>query len=60
MVNLPTIKPKVKLFGLVRDADGHPNIDDPSTLPPEVIALMTTEERAEFGVTLPIDWEKGD
>lgn len=43
--------PEVQIFGLVRDAEGRPKIDDPSTLHPAQKVMMTPEERAEFGVT---------
>jgi hypothetical protein len=33
-----------KAYGLVRDADGNPVIDDPDTLPPEIQDMLTDEE----------------
>lgn len=41
---------KVQLFGLVRDKDGNPRIDDPENLPPQIAAMLTPEERATYGV----------
>lgn len=43
-------KPKVVMYGLVRDKDGRPKIDDPENLPPPIAEMLTPEERAEFGV----------
>ena len=37
-------------FGLIRDKDGKPRIDDPSTLHPGIASMMTPEERTEFNV----------
>ena len=33
-----------KAYGLVRDADGNPIIDDPENLHPEIKKLLTDEE----------------
>ena len=46
------LKPKVKLYGLVRDANGLPKIDgDPNELHPAIKAMLTPEEREELGVS---------
>lgn len=37
-------------YGLVRDKTGRPRIDDPATLHPVQIAMLTPEERAELGI----------
>lgn len=56
---MKTAPPKLKaqMFALVRDKDGRPKIDDPSTLHPSQIAMLTPEERAEFGVELPENYQ---
>ena len=43
--------PKVQMFGLVRDKDGRPVIDDPKTLHPAIVAMLTEAEKAELGVS---------
>lgn len=35
---------RVKAFGLVRDKDGNPKIDNPDTLPQELKDLLTDAE----------------
>lgn len=47
------MKPKVKLYGIVRDKNGKPKVDDPSTLHPAQIAMLTKEEREELGLKEP-------
>ncbi len=42
--------PKVQLFGLVRDRDGNPVIDDPKNLHPAIKAMLTEAEKARYGV----------
>jgi len=37
-------------YGLVRDRNGKPKIDDPSKLHPSVVAMLTEQERAELGL----------
>lgn len=37
-------------FGMIRDKDGKPSIDDPSTLHPAQIFLLTDQERADLGL----------
>lgn len=37
-------------FGLVRDRDGNPKIDDPSSLHPSLVQMLTVEERQRFGL----------
>lgn len=37
-------------FALVRDQNGKPRIDDPSTLHPKHLCMMTTEEKEELGL----------
>ena len=39
-----------KGVGLVRDAAGKPRIDDPSTLHPLQIGMLSPEEKDQFGV----------
>lgn len=46
----PLPKPKIQLFGLVRDKDGKPVVDDPKNLHPALKAMLTPAERAELGV----------
>lgn len=42
---------KYQMFGLVRDgATGKPKVDDPSTLHPMQIGMMSKVERAELGL----------
>lgn len=43
-------RPKVRLFGLVRDKDGNPKVDDPHNLPPEIKAMLTEAERKRLGI----------
>lgn len=44
-------KPKVKLFGLVRDKDGKPKIEgDPKDLHPAIKAMLSEEERKEMEI----------
>lgn len=37
-------------YGLVRDKNGRPRIDDVSNLHPALIAMLTDEERLELGI----------
>ncbi len=53
MTHAAAPRTQVKLYGLVRDAEGRPVVDDPSTLPPPIIAMLTPQEREELGVSLP-------
>lgn len=39
---------KVTLYGLVRDANGKPLIDDVLTVHPEIVKLLTDSERADL------------
>jgi len=39
-----------KGFGLVRDKDGRPRVDDPATLHPLQIAMLTDAEKSALGV----------
>lgn len=48
MEQIVTAKAKARLFGLVRDKDGNPKIDDWATLPAEIKQMLTPEERAKF------------
>lgn len=41
-------KPKIKLFGLVRDKNGKPKVGDIHNCPPEILALMTKQEIEEL------------
>jgi len=44
-------KPKVKIYGLVRDANGKPKIEgDLKDLDPNIKALLTPEERKELEI----------
>ena len=38
-------QPEFRAFGLVRDKDGRPKVDDPSSLPPEVVAMLSKEDK---------------
>lgn len=52
MINAALPKAKVTLFGLVRDENGKPKFDgDPKNAHPEILKLLTDEERAELGLT---------
>lgn len=42
-IDIPT--PQIRAFALVRDAHGRPKIDDPDNCPPEILAMLTPEER---------------
>lgn len=42
--------PTPRLFGLVRDAHGRPKIDDPSTLHPAQVMMLTYDERVEMNI----------
>jgi len=37
-------------YGLVRDSNGRPKIDDPSSVHPAVIGMLTHEEKVELGI----------
>lgn len=51
MIHAVSPKPKVKLYGLVRDKDGKPKIDgDPRDLPPQIKAMLTRQEKRELGL----------
>lgn len=50
-----TPQPKVQMFGIVRDSQGKPRIDDPSTLHPVQKQMLTAEERAELGIVLTVE-----
>ncbi len=51
MKKLPTIKPKVVIYGLVRDKYGNPKIDgDPNDLPEQIKALLTEQEKQKLGI----------
>jgi len=39
---------KFKAFALVRDKDGKPKIDDPKNCPPEILEMLTDEEKEEL------------
>jgi len=38
------------MYGLVRDKNGRPKVDDPKSLHPEQIKMLTPEERVELGL----------
>ena len=42
--------PQVRIYGLVRDKDGNPVIDDPKNLHPAIKAMLTEAEKARYGV----------
>lgn len=44
------IKPKVKAYGIVRDVNGRPKVDDINALAPEHIAAMTDEDLDYLGI----------
>ena len=39
---------KFRGFGLVRDKDGKPKVDDPDSLPQEIRDILTDEEYLEI------------
>lgn len=41
---------KYQMFGLVRDKDGKPKVDNPADLHPVQLGMMTDQERNELGV----------
>jgi len=43
-------QPEIRVFALVRDAEGRPKVDDPSKLPPEVVAALTPVDKAYLGL----------
>lgn len=44
-------KPKVVIYGLVRDKNGKPKIEgDPRNLHPAILAMLTPEEREELEI----------
>lgn len=45
-IAIPT--PQIRAFALVRDANGRPKIDDPANCAPEILAMLTPEEREEL------------
>lgn len=45
-----TPAPEIKLYALVRDAQGRPKVDDPQSMPPEVVATLSPEDRAYLGL----------
>ena len=46
------IAPKVKMYGIVRDSEGRPRIDDPSSLHPVQKQMLTQDERNVFGIVM--------
>lgn len=44
-VKITPPRPQVRGYALVRDAQGNPKIDDPDSLPEEIRAMLTPEER---------------
>lgn len=44
MVDLSAKPMKIKAYALVRDKHGRPKVDDPSTLPPEIINALSKED----------------
>lgn len=42
--------PKLRVFALVRDAEGRPKVDDPASLPPEIMSTLSAEDRAHLGL----------
>jgi hypothetical protein len=51
-MNIPTPpKPKVKMFGLIRDKDGKPKIDgNPNDLNPAIKEMLSDDEKQELGI----------
>jgi len=43
-----TSQPKTQLFGLVRDKDGKPKIDDLDNIPKPIWDMLTREEQEEI------------
>ena len=41
---------KIKAFGLVRDKDGRPLVDDPKSLPREIIDQLSDEDLIYLGL----------
>ncbi len=39
---------KTQIFGLVRDGNGRPVVDDGETLTPEILVLLTDSEKEEL------------
>jgi hypothetical protein len=50
MIELGLSKPKVVMYAIVRDKNGRPKVDDPSTLHPEQIKMLTPQECADLGI----------
>lgn len=40
----------IQTYGLVRDKDGNPKIDDPENAPAPVLAMLTPQERRDRGI----------
>lgn len=43
-------RPKIEMYGLVRDKNGKPKVDNPQNLHPEQVKMLTPEERVELGL----------
>ena len=41
-------KPKMKAYGLVRDKNGKPKVDDINNCPPEILNMLTKQEIEEL------------
>lgn len=41
---------KQQLYGLVRDAQGRPKVDDPKNLPVQIRAVLTPQDKAYLGL----------
>lgn len=50
MIQSTPPKAKMTLYGIVRGPDGKPKVDDPATLHPVQIGMLTPDERAELGI----------
>lgn len=42
--NMP--EPEFRALGLVRDKNGRPKVDDPASLPDEIKAMLSEEDKA--------------
>ena len=43
-------KAQARLYALVRDKDGNPKVDNPTSLHPSQIAMLTPDERKALGL----------
>lgn len=45
-MNISAPKVKIKAFAIVRDKDGNPKVDNPDTLPKEIIDALSEKDKA--------------